>query len=120
MATITDRKQFSIGMVVSCKRSDCAPANEEACSDCVEGFIGENIKKHERFDLRQITTGNQSKQFSVSFLANCLRPDCTTTSDAGDACCTASVEKCEMCLRTIVGQGIREMYGFHAKEIAVV
>ena len=118
MATATE-KQFTIGMVVSCKRSDCTQA-EEACSTCVESFVGENIKLHDRFALRQITTENQSKQFSVSFNAHCLRPDCTVTSDGGEACCTASAEKCEMCLRTIVSRGIREMYGFHAKEIAVV
>jgi len=118
MATATE-KQFTIGMVVSCKRRDCA-LDEGACSTCVESFIGENIKFHDRFALRQITTGNQSKQFSVSFVAHCRRPDCTTAFDGAEACCTASAEKCEMCLRTIVNRSIREMYGFHAKEIAVV
>ncbi len=118
METATE-KQFTIGMVVSCKRSDCVPA-EGACSTCVENFVGESVKLHEQFTLRQITTGNQSKQFSVSFVAHCRRPDCTTTYDGAEACCTASAEKCEMCLRTIVSRGIREMYGFHAKEIAVV
>lgn len=119
MATTTQEKNFSIGMVVSCKRSDCDPG-EAVCTSCVSDFIGENIKLYNQFSLRQITTGNQSKQFSVSFDAQCLRPDCSaTTITGGEACCTASADKCEMCLRTIVSRGIREMYGFHAKEIVV-
>lgn len=113
-----EEKQFSIGVVVSCKRSDCV-LDESKCSSCVESFIGANIKKHDEFSLTQITTGNQSKQFAVSFVAHCLRPDCSATTADG-SCCTGSSEKCEMCLRLIVGRGIREMYGFHAKEIAVV
>lgn len=115
--TTFEEKQFSIGVVVSCKRSDCE-LDESKCSNCVETFVGENIKKLERFSLSQITTGNQSKQFAISFVAHCLRPDCSTTSAEG-SCCTGSSDKCEMCLRMIVGRGIREMYGFHAKEIAV-
>lgn len=118
MAT-KDDKQFSIGMVVSCKRSDCAPAESE-CAKCVENFVGENIKRHEKFSLSQITTGNQTKQFAISFIAHCLRPDCSVDPNNFGSCCTASSEKCEMCLRMIVGRGIREMFGFHAKEIAVV
>ncbi len=113
-----EEKQFSIGMVVSCKRSDCTP-EETVCSQCVESFIGENVKKHDQFDLRQITTSNQSKQFSLSFIAHCLKPDCSLPGAEAGACCTASAEKCEMCLRTIVGGSIKEMYGFHAKEIVV-
>ena len=114
----THEKQFSVGMVVSCKRSDCAP-DEEACANCVGAFVGENLKRHERFTLRQITTGNRFKQFAVSFVVHCLRPDCSAAPAEAGVCCTATAEKCEICLRTVVGQGIREMYGFHAKEIVV-
>lgn len=118
MATL-DQKHFSVGMVVSCKRKDCTPS-EGACAHCVESFVGESVKKHDRFALRQITTGNQSKQFAISFDALCKRPDCSDPEAVAGSCCTASADKCEMCLRMIVGRGIREMHGFHAKEISVV
>jgi len=115
----TDEKQFAIGMVVSCKRLDCH-ADETVCAHCVEGFVGENIKKHTHFSLSQATMGNNSKQFVVSFIAHCLKADCTgAPAEEYGSCCTASSDKCEMCLRMIVSRGIREMYGFHAKEIVV-
>ena len=114
-----EEKHFSIGMVVSCKRSDCQ-AEAGVCAHCVQGFIGENVKKHTHFSLSEATTGNQSKQFVVSFIAHCAKPDCTgSPEEFVGSCCTASSDKCEMCLRTIVSRGIREMYGFHAKEIVV-
>lgn len=117
--SITHEKQFAIGMVVSCKRFDCE-LDEALCGHCVEGFIGENVKKHTHFSLSQATTGNNSKQFVVSFIAHCLKPDCAGAPDQSHgSCCTASADKCEMCLRTIVSRGIREMHGFHAKEIVV-
>ena len=114
-----NEKQFAVGMVVSCKRLECQPS-EALCDRCVDGFIGENIKKHTHFSLSQVTTGNNSKQFVVSFIAHCLKPDCTgAAGEKYGSCCTASADKCEMCLRTIVSRGIREMYGFHTKEIVV-
>ncbi len=111
-------KQFSIGMVVSCKRLDCE-ANGEACATCIENFIGEDVKKHTNFVLSQVTTGNGSKQFVVSFVAHCQKPDCTVSTPQAVSCCTSSSDKCEMCLRTIVSRSIQEMYGFHAKEIVI-
>ncbi len=114
---LTEEKQFAVGMVVSCKRGECG-SEGEICAGCVQNFIGDSVKKHTHFSLSQATTGNGSKQFVVSFIAHCLRPDCSTTSEMG-ACCTASSEKCEICLRTIVSQSIHQLYGFHAKEIVV-
>jgi hypothetical protein len=113
----SEEKQFAVGMVVSCKRSDCHET-EPVCGGCVEGFIGENIRKYDGFSFSQVTTGNGSKQFVVSFSVHCLKPDCAAESATG-TCCTASADKCEICLRTIVSRGIQEMYGFHAKEIVV-
>ena len=114
-----DVKQFVVGMVVSCKRFDCQ-MDKGLCGNCVEGFVGENVKKHTHFSLSEATTSNNSKQFVVSFVAHCLRPDCSVAPDGlSGSCCTASADKCEMCLRTIVSRGIRQMDGFHAKEIVV-
>jgi len=116
---LAEEKQFAIGMVVSCKRSDCH-VDESLCALCVEGFVGENVRKHTHFALSQATMGNNSRQFVVSFIAHCLKPDCSgAVREPYGSCCTASSDKCEMCLRTIVSRGIREMYGFHAKEIVV-
>jgi hypothetical protein len=117
MRMIPDEKQFAVGMVVSCKRSDCHEP-EPVCAECIEGFIDESVRKYRNFSFTQATTGNGSKQFVVSFSVHCRKPDCEPDSLTG-ACCTASADKCEICLRTIVSRGIHEMYGFHAKEIVI-
>ena len=112
-------KMYMISFVVSCKKMSCELEGEK-CSQCLEGFVGENIQKHSSFSCSQVTTSNNSKQFVVSLVAHCEKPDCITVLGEEVACCTASPEKCEMCLRSIVNRGIRQMDGFHAKEITVV
>jgi hypothetical protein len=112
-------KRFVISFVVSCKDMDCR-AEEAKCHDCLEGVLGQSIRKFEGLRTSAITTGNGSKQFGVSFTATCRKPDCSATVPRGVACCTSSADKCEMCLATIAGRSVREMAGLHVKEIVVV
>jgi len=111
-------KFYMISFVVSCKKMSCE-LDDTGCSDCIEGFVGENIHKHSSFSCSQVTTAHQSKQFVVSLVAHCEKPDCVSVLGEEVVCCTASQEKCELCLRSIVNRGIRQMDGFHAKEITV-
>lgn len=118
MVPMTEKK-FAVSFIVSCKNGGCLPA-EGKCDRCLEMFVGQSVRKFEDFKISGITTGNGSRQFGVSFLATCRKPDCTLDVPRAVACCTANPDKCEMCLRGIVGRSIREMHGFHMKEILVV
>lgn len=114
----TTEKKLAVSFVVSCKRTNCIPADDK-CDACLESFIGRSVRKFDEFACSRITTGNGTRQFGVSFVATCKKPDCTVEIPRAVTCCTASPDKCEMCLRSIVGQSIRQMHGFHAKEIVV-
>ena len=112
-------KRFAVSFVVSCKKTRCVP-EEGKCERCLAAFIGRSVRSFDNFKTSGITTGNGSRQFGVSFMATCKKPDCTVEVPRAVACCTASADKCEMCLSSIVGRSIRQMHGFHMKEIAVV
>lgn len=114
-----DEKQFHVSFVVSCKNMKCSRKGP-GCSKCIEAIVAEHIYKYADFRSSQITTPNGSRQFGVSFLVTCKKPDCSTGLPPHMACCTGNSEKCEMCLRSIIHRGIILMSGFHAKEIAVV
>jgi hypothetical protein len=112
-------KRFAVSFIVSCKKTPCIP-EEGKCDRCLELFVGHSVRKFDNFKVSAITTGNGSRQFGVSMMATCRKPDCTSDVPRAVACCTASADKCEMCIRSVVGRSIREMHGFHVKEIAVV
>lgn len=112
-------KRFAVSFVISCKKTGCTP-EEGKCGRCLELYVGQSVRTFEGFKVSAITTGNGSRQFGVSFAATCKKPDCTLDVPRAVACCTASADKCEMCLSSIVSRSIRELHGFHMKEIAVV
>ncbi len=112
-------KKFAVSFIVSCKKTHCFP-DEAKCDACLASFVGESVRKFRDFSASRIITGNGSRQFGVSFTAECRKPDCTSDVPRAVACCTAGPDKCEMCLRLIVGRSIRAMHGFHVKEIVVV
>ncbi|MHB0976911.1 MAG: hypothetical protein ACYC1U_06925 [Candidatus Aquicultorales bacterium] len=112
-------KFFNVSFTVSCKNMRCEPS-ESKCARCIKSVIDEDIRKMTSYRCTTLTTPNHSKKFGVSFTAVCKRPDCSSSLPRGVACCTANAEKCEMCLRSIVGRGVRSLRGFHVKEIAVV
>lgn len=112
-------KTFAVGFTVSCKNLRCTPEDEK-CSECIETIIDEQIRLMSNFRCSMITTSNNSRQFNASFTAVCRKPDCTAIDTDYGYCCTANADKCEFCLRSIVVRGIREMNGFHVKEIAVL
>jgi hypothetical protein len=114
-----EEKRFAVSFVVSCKKASCIP-EEAKCARCLELFVGQSVRKFDTFKISAITTGNGTRQFGVSMMATCKKPDCTLDVPRAVACCTADPDKCEMCMRSIVGHSIREMHGFHLKEIAVV
>ena len=118
MAEYQDKK-FGVSFVVSCKDMRC-DAEPDACSACLHSIVGQSVKKFDGFKSSMITTANGSRQFGVSFVATCRKPDCSIDVPRAVACCTANADKCEMCLTTIVGRSVREMHGFHVKEIVVV
>ena len=112
-------KRFVVSFIVSCKKMNCTPQANK-CDGCLERFVGQSVRSFEDFKVSRVTTGNGSRQFGVSFAAVCKKPDCTLDIPRAVACCTADPDKCEMCLSSIVGRSIREMHGFHMKEIAVL
>ncbi len=114
-----EEKQFVVSLIVSCKATHCSP-REDDCRRCLESVLGRCVKKFDNFNSSLITTGNNSRQFGVSFTATCRKPDCSPTLARGIACCTSHPDKCAMCLRTIVGQNVHVMREFHVKEICVV
>lgn len=114
----TRDKHFTVSMVVSCKEMSCGLVGEE-CDACLEAVVAKHLLRHERFRASRITTANGSRQFGVSLDVICRKPDCTADLPRGVACCTASADKCEMCLSTIASRDIRELRSFHVKEIQV-
>lgn len=111
-------KAFAVSFAVSCKNMKCAPEGLK-CTRCIKAIVDDQIRKMSSFRCSIATTANNSKRFNVSFVAVCRKPDCAPRLPRNVACCTASPEKCELCLRSIVMRGIRSLSGFHVKEIAV-
>lgn len=112
-------KHFAVSLVVSCKDMACKRATDE-CDRCLEAVVTRELRKYQRFRASRITTANGSRQFGVSLEATCRLPDCAVGLPRAVACCTASADKCEMCLATIISREVRQMRGFHVKEILVV
>ncbi len=115
----SEEKTFNINFKVSCKNLRC-DKQAEHCYNCLRNFVGQNIIRFSNFRCSQVTTSNNSKQFGVSFLLICIKPDCTVKVPRNVTCCTANPEKCEICLRSIVNNSIIAMEGFHAKELTIV
>jgi hypothetical protein len=115
---LMEEKRFAISCIVSCKNMMCR-AEADRCRSCLERVVGESVRKFDDFKASTMTTGHGSKQFGVSFVAACRKPDCSAALARGVACCTANADKCEQCLTTVVGKSIRELAGLHVKEIVI-
>lgn len=111
-------KSFAVSFAVSCKNMQCEP-NEAKCQACIKSIIDAHIRHMNSFKVVPLTTSHGSRRFDVSFIALCRKPDCSESLPRNIACCTASPDKCELCLRSIVMREIHLLDGFHVKEIVV-
>jgi hypothetical protein len=116
---VDSNKVFQVSFTASCKNLKCK-APEEKCWDCLRTLIDGPIQEMFSYKCNLITTTNLSKKFGCSFLVSCKKPNCDEKVPRNVACCTANADKCELCLRTVVQKSIRDLQGFHVKEILVV
>ena len=112
-------KIFQVSFTASCKNMNCS-APEDDCWSCLRRLISGPIYEMFSYKCNLITTTNLSKKFGCSFLVTCTKPNCDENVPRSIACCTTNPDKCELCLRTIVQKSIRDLHGFHVKEILVV
>lgn len=110
-------KSFAVSFAVSCKNMRCTPSDSK-CHECICSMIDTHFIKS--FNCAILTTPNGSRKFDVSFVAICRKPDPSKELPRIVAVCTATEDKCDMCMRSIVMQGIHLHEGFHVKEIEIV